>query len=518
MKTREDQFGENRLAIQVQLDSIKTASERNKLGQFATPVPLADEIIDYSASLLPSNSTIQFLDPAFGTGAFYAALRKRFHAAEIEQASGFEIDPHYANPAIELWQGTDLQLSLADFTRQTPNKRFNLIICNPPYVRHHHLPAAEKNRLQTLTEQFSGIRLSGLAGLYCHFFGLSMAWMAEGGVAGWLIPSEFMDVNYGKAIKDFLLKKITLLRIHRFDPDDVQFSDALVSSAVVWFRNSPPPANHAVTFSFGGTHSKPKLSKEILVAELAREGKWTRFPTAQVRAVSTAPTLSEFFKIQRGLATGSNNFFILPEAEILRRNLPQQFFRPVLPSPRYVQTEEIQADPKGEPLIGNPRFLLDCRLSEEEIQRSYPTLWNYLLEGKMLALNAGYLCSRRSPWYSQENRPTPPIVCTYIGRSDTVKGRPFRFILNHSQATVANVYLAMYPTPFLTRFLRDDPTLLRKIWELLNKLEPAQLLSEGRVYGGGAAQIGAERASKFALSNDRRSTATSESTADAGLV
>jgi hypothetical protein len=42
-----------------------------------------------------------------------------------------------------------------------------------------------------------------------------------------LIPSEFMDVNYGAAVKRYLLNKVTLLHIHRFDPHDVQFGDAL---------------------------------------------------------------------------------------------------------------------------------------------------------------------------------------------------------------------------------------------------------------------------------------------------
>ena len=62
-----------------------------------------------------------------------------------------------------------------------------------------------------------------------------------------------MDVNYGQAVKRYLLDKVTLLHIHRFDPNDVQFADALVSSAVVWFRKSLPPKDHAVTFTFGGT-------------------------------------------------------------------------------------------------------------------------------------------------------------------------------------------------------------------------------------------------------------------------
>jgi len=84
------------------------------------------------------------------------------------------------------------------------------------------------------------MKLSGLAGLYGRFIGLSHAWLAPDAISCWLVPSEFMDVNYGLAIKWYLLDRVTLLHIHRFDPGDLQFADALVSSAIVCFRNTAP--------------------------------------------------------------------------------------------------------------------------------------------------------------------------------------------------------------------------------------------------------------------------------------
>ena len=474
-----------RLTLQAQLDGKKTPVERNKLGQFATPTALAEDILAYARSLLPTDAAVRFLDPAIGTGSFYSALLKTFPAARIREAQGFEIDPHYGVPSAQLWGDTPLSLTLGDFTQQDADPRFNLLICNPPYVRHHHMANDEKGRLQLRTQQASGTRIAGLAGLYCYFLGLSQAWLAPGAVSGWLIPSEFMDVNYGQAVKRYLLDRVTLLHIHRFDPNDAQFADALVSSAVVWFRNEQPTAGHAVNFTFGGTMVAPKTSKMVPAAALAQEAKWSRFPASNVRAKSTLPTISDFFKIKRGLATGDNDYFILTAEDIEARKLPLECFRPILPSPRYVKADEIEADAQGLPMLERRLFLLDPGLPEDEIARRYPALAAYLEEGKARGLHQRYLCSHRARWYGQENRPPAPIVCTYMGRGDTKSGRPFRFILNQSVATVANVYLAMYPTPILARALADNPAIIRPVWEALNSITPEQLLGEGRVYGGG---------------------------------
>lgn len=480
-----DYLEQQRVSLQVKLDSRKTQAERNRLGQFATPTVLAQDILAFASSLLPTGEKISFLDPAIGTGAFYSALQKIFPKQQIVEAFGFEIDPHYGKPAASLWKHSGLTLRLSDFTREDPSPRFNLIVCNPPYVRHHHLQNDDKNRLKWRTFKMSGMKLSGLAGLYCHFLGLSHAWMAEDAIAGWLIPSEFMDVNYGEVVKRYLLERVTLLRIHRFDPNDVQFADALVSSTIVWIKNSLPLSSHDVIFTLGGTLFKPNFSRRIAAQSLRHEPKWTRFPAADVRQWTARPKISDFFKITRGVATGDNTFFILTEEDIKIRSLPMETFRPILPSPRYLRQNEVNSDERGNPLLERRLFLLDTKLSEEEIKDRFPAIHAYLEEGKAHGRHERYICSHRTPWYAQEQRPPAPIVCTYLGRGDAKSGRPFRFILNNSFATVANVYLAMYPTPLLARAMTSDPSLIRRVWAALNEITPDQLLDEGRVYGGG---------------------------------
>lgn len=480
---------DRRLELQALLDAVKSHADRNRLGQFATPTALATEILRFGVGLMPRGEPIRFLDPAIGTGSFYSALRECAAVDSVEEAKGFEVDPHYGVPAKKLWRASGLRIELADFTAAVPPRRlFNLVICNPPYVRHHHLDKDAKARLLASGHAATGISLSGLAGLYCHFMLAAHKWMAAGAVAGWLIPSEFMDVNYGREIKRYLLSKVTLLRIHRFDPAQCQFGDALVSSAVVWLRNESPPPGHTVEFTFGGSHDRPGITRHVPAATLGSEAKWTRFPAGGSRADDDGPVLADYFSVKRGIATGGNKFFIMTRQRIRELELPMSQFRPILPSPRFVEVDEIAADANGDPVLPEPLYLLDCRLPEEAVRTEYPALARHF-DSCRLELASRYICSSRTLWYRQDEREPATLLSTYMGRPGGKSGSPFRFILNHSRAIAANTYLMLYPRAEVAEKLRGRPRLLREVWLELNAIRPASMISEGRVYGGGLHKV-----------------------------
>jgi adenine-specific DNA-methyltransferase len=480
-----------RFELQERIDAAKGQAERNRLGQFATPPKLASDIVTYAVSLLSPRLKIRFLEPGFGTGPFYSALLRQVPPSRIEAAVGYEIDPHYAGSAERLWKQTGLRLCVTDFTTTELPKaeaaKYNLVVCNPPYVRHHHLSQIQKRELQRAIARYLNFEMNGLGGLYTYFMVLSQAWMAKNGVGAWLIPSEFMDVNYGHRIKEFLMKRVTLSRIHRFDPNDVQFGDALVSSAAVFFKNSPPPSEHGVEFTLGGMLARPTVSDSIRLADLQYVSKWTGLPQAISKPIGkhNGVTLADLFTVKRGLATGCNAFFILTTEQIRQFNLPKKFLKPILPSPRDLEIDQINADQNGEPQIQNRRYLLSCDLPENEVREKYPVLWQYLERGIEAGIDKRYLCKHREPWYSQEERPPAPFLCTYMGRSTRRSKSPFRFILNHSKATTANVYLLLYPKPDLAASLSDHPELYHKVWKALSSIAAEILMEEGRVYGGG---------------------------------
>lgn len=499
MKAQHDNPTETRRqAVQAAIDATKSATERNRLGQFATPNALAIDIARYVDSLIENRTRgVRFADPSIGSGSFFSAALVVFGRNRIESAVGVELDPAFCEAARDLWSDTPLRLVHGDFTVVVANEPRlpapDLILANPPYVRHHHIDRQDKERLQRLAYQMAGVEVNGLAGLYVYFLLLATAWMEDGGYAGWLIPSEFMDVNYGAALKRYLTERVTLIRAHRFDPDDGQFGDALVSSVVLVFRKTPPPRGHEIEFTFGGTMNEPHASERIALEGLRKSRKWTVHPRharndRRTLSDGNGPTLSDFFRIQRGIATGRNKFFVLDCADARRLGLPAKYLRPILPSPRHLRTTVVEGDDDGYPRIDRQLCVIDCDLPEHVVKQRYPALWEYLQTAEALGIMGGYLVGKRSPWYKQEQRSPSPFLCTYMGRGADDK-RPFRFILNRSNAIATNLYLMLYPLNGLAVMLQKYPDRAVNVHEILSRVSGHELRGEGRIYGGGLNKI-----------------------------
>lgn len=471
-----------RCALQAEIDAGKTIEDRRRMGQFATPGDMARAIVEETVAFLPdAGKKLAVLEPSMGTGSFVSAaldvLGKR-----VGEVRGYELDEDFHRAAVELWQGQPVQPVRGDFTRTAAEPVFDLVLANPPYVRHHGFGIDEKRRLQQLVKSCTGISISGLAGLYCHFLLYSQAWMKQGGVGVWLIPSEWMSVNYGAAIRKFLTENVTLLRVHRFDAEDVRFSDALVSSCVVWFRNAPSDGTEAL-FTFGPDIHNPKRSVRMKAGDLRRAAKWP--PRKDGDAASSTWRIGDFFDIRRGVVTGDNGFFVMTEDEAKSRGISKRYLRPILPSPRHLRVNHVEADADGLPTNAERRYLLDC--TGYALGELPGEVRDYLETGVETTARK-HLCAARTVWYEQEQRNPTPFLCSYMGRGDGVSS-PVRFILNDTRAIVSNSFLMMYPKQPLSQMLKENPGLAEEVWAFLSGIRPQAIVSAGRSYGGGLQKV-----------------------------
>ena len=102
--------------------------------------------------------------------------------------------------------------------------------------------------------------------------------------------------------------------------------------------------------------------------------------------------LGDIFAIKRGLATGSNSFFILTEEEIKEsaNSAPVYKADSSRPAPPDRQTSLI-ALPSGAPDVSPRLYLIDCNEPEERIKANWPRFYEYLQTGRAQKIHASYL-------------------------------------------------------------------------------------------------------------------------------
>lgn len=475
---------------QDEVDFSKSKKDRNKLGQFSTPRLLADEILAYAKENGPKKN-VKFFDPAFGMGSFYTALVKAF--GPNHDALGFEIDKDYFSASREVWKDYDkLSIKKVDFTLENPSEydKANLLVCNPPYIRHQHISQDTKNHLKLATKSLSGKDISGLAGLHAYFMLLSHQWLEKDGLAIWLVPSEILEVNYGKSIREYLLDDVNLDRVHFFDQADGKFSDALVSSCVIVYRKNNTSIKSGVKITFGNSFLHPDLENILDKKTLKEKNKWSKHlitkSTKKERAVlihTEGKKIGDVFSIKRGIATGDNSFFVLDKESALKLEIPKKYLRNILPPSRYLKGDVIHLDKDGFLDTEKKFVLLDIDLPLDQIKHLYPKLHEYLLEGIDKGIDKGYLASRRAPWYSQEKRAAPRFFVRYMNRESKKEGTHHSiFIKNEADAIATNSYLMLYEKP---QGLFESTPDLEGVWTWLRKGLDKTLYRYGRTYGGG---------------------------------
>lgn len=102
---------------------------------------------------------------------------------------------------------------------------FDVIIGNPPYVR-HELISEIKPFLEKKFDCYNGT-----ADLYTFFYEKGLAIMNEKGMFGFITPNKFIESNYGKDLRSFI-NKFNLIKIIDFGELPV-FSDASTFPCIV---------------------------------------------------------------------------------------------------------------------------------------------------------------------------------------------------------------------------------------------------------------------------------------------
>ena len=164
------------------LCALRSAKDRRRQGIVYTPRAIVDAMVAWAATQC---EPARIVDAGAGSGRFLLAAAGVFPCAQLVAA---ECDPlavlalrANANVAgfahrLHIHENDYRRLTLPAVDGPT------LFLGNPPYVRHHDIPAAWKDWLTETAAEWS-IAASRLAGLHVHFLFQTCRWRALGTTA-----------------------------------------------------------------------------------------------------------------------------------------------------------------------------------------------------------------------------------------------------------------------------------------------------------------------------------------------
>ena len=478
-------------------------AERRTLGQYWTPQPIVEFM-----SAWASEAGHNVLEPAVGSGRFLQELERRLSLdtqGEKAFVRGYEISPlvlmiALINAALRRADNVHFDLHLSSFLDDPGNEgRFDAVVCNPPYTRHHHITPEHKGELAARIQRTFGISPSGFTSLFVYFFLHSLRQIRPGGRLAFITPAELYEASYAVQVKTILRQEAQPDAIIVFDPAQQVFEGVDTAGCITLAHRNGSHDGQTLLIEiriWPGTAALLDVVNQRLTGEhqwgtvtliaaddLTPTAKWSnpRQMTAAggAEAVEHLPTLASLANVVRGVATGANDYFCLSAAEVEATGIPLNYFQPVITRTRTVQTYRLQVEHLEHlQAEGQKVWLFTCYEPREVMPAA---VRKYVAHGEDEKLHERSLLKlKKAKWYMAERRLPPPILFTYLSRGGT------RFIYNAAGAQALNVFLLIYPK----REIAQHPVRLQAFTAILNA-NPIRrgLHVVGRSYGGDTVKL-----------------------------
>lgn len=452
-------------------------------GQFWTPDWVADAMVAYA--LRDGADTL--FDPGVGAGSFLRAGRRlvgnklRFRGQEIDEAA--------LSAAVEAGMSADdlAGIELRDFALFPPHEKFNAIVANPPYVRHHRLNESTKLRLHAFARTFLGHSVDGRAGLHVFFFLRCLELLSPNGRLAFIVSADICEGVFARSMWAWIAERYCLDAVVTFDPEATPFPGVDTNAVLFLIRRSKPASifkwvrvtnqgqSALASWVEGGLTTKPS-DRLMITSRPIKEGLSTGFSRAPIQNNDSRYCLGDFARVMRGVASGHNDFFFMTRKRARELDLPLRHFVPALGRMRDVRSDTFTLqDLDNLEASGRPTLLL--ALGDEPLDKLPAAVQRYIESGEKSGINQRTLIATRNPWYRMEKRNPPPFFFAYLGR------RAIRFIRNKTSAVPLTCLLCVYPhdpsatyTELLHKVLTDPRTL-------------ANLRLVGKSYGDGALKV-----------------------------
>lgn len=442
---------------------LRSPEERRQSGATYTPWPIVRAMVAWAqAQAIPT----RVVDPGVGSARFLLEAARCFKDALLV---GSEVDPVAAILArgnlAALGHADRSEILLGDFRdlRLSTIEGKTLFLGNPPYVRHHLLGAKWKEWLVTEASN-RYLEASQLSGLHVHFFLSTVLKAKQSDFGSFITAAEWLDVNYGKLVRDLFLNGLGGQRIVVIEPTAMPFPDATTTAAITSFEVGSKPRSVRLKRikSLKDIHDR-NGGRLVRRERLQNERRWSHFTRAPRTEKGGFVELGEICRVHRGQVTGANKIWIAGEHS---GGLPASVLFASITKARELIDAGLVLDNTN-----HLRRVIDIPAQLDIFDDSErKSIERFLRLAKRLGAKDSFIAQNRKAWWSVGLRQPAPILATYMAR------RPPAFVRNLADARHINIAHGLYPREVLSD---------QMLTALTNYLSAETTVADGRTYAGG---------------------------------
>lgn len=455
---------------------IKDASAEKIRGAYYTPTAIASFINKWGTA---ENKNAEILEPSCGDGVFLKCLRK--DKTSFKSATAIEYESAEAEKARHI-KLHDTNVINGDFHRYclSTDKKFNLIVGNPPYIRYQYYESGQQELADEIFRR-SGLKRTRLTNAWVTFVVGCCQLLAPKGKLGMVLPSELLQVKYAKQLRKFLadfFNKITIISFKNLVFEEIQ------QEVVILLCDKDGTTEHNIE------HLELKDSSELehLTVDKLKcptkaidfhADKWTCYFLEKeeldfLNKIRNAkiPTLSSFADVEVGITTGANSYFTVPESVVHSYQLEDYAFPMVGRSVQVGSACFTGDDWRKNVAKGAKAFML---IFTPEAKNQGEGVKAYLQNGEIEGINKGYKTSIRDYWYVIPSARKSDAL--FLRRNNTYP----KFVLNEAGA---------YTTDTMHRvYIRKEVNKKALIASYYNSLSFIFAEILGRNFGGGCLEL-----------------------------
>lgn len=438
-------------------------------GSYYTPPELVNYMVEFIRNKLDIYS---ILEPSAGDGRFVEAFQNfncPIRAIEVDKdKSDNLLNNHYNN----------IEVTCADFIDYAIKNDgdYSLIIGNPPYISKKNLPEDKRQLTLQMLDYFE-LPHTLFQNLWVSFILGSIKLLSPDGAIFFVLPFEFLQVQYAEKLRNFLETKFNTIEIITFE--EKVFEQIEQDVCLVYLRNENN-ANPFIRYTTINNLIQAKSTFNSVIMRNKPLKKWSNCilndaETETLKTISNNyPKIKEFGDISPGIVTGANNFFII-DIDNVRELKMQDCYLKILSKSIDLTDKFIFSNEDFENLLVESKKVLLLNLNGVQDSSFTSELKQYIDSGESEKINERYKCSIRKRWYDV------PIIksgeVSFFKRYNVIP----RIIINEAQVYTTDI-------AYNIRFNKNIDK-ASFAFCFYNSLTLVLCEYNGRFYGGGVGEL-----------------------------